>query len=224
MIPFHVCSCKHVCVCNTETKGHWARDDPAFFIIQVLLLLAASTAWSVAFAPSVAAALWAPVRAVALAFLGTGALAATLGWAVAGALSDRASAGTSSSSTSSSSSSSSTEGTAATGRRVEWAYCFDVHCNGFFPLFLALHVGAYLVAPLLLARSIGPVATLMSNALCAGAAVHYCYVTFLGYQTLGTLRDARVFLLPVPLVVVAALVASLLGVNVLALTLRLVYH
>ena len=131
---------------------------------------------------------------------------------------------TTTSSSTSSSSSSSTEGTAATGRRVEWAYCFDVHCNGFFPLFLALHVGAYLVAPLLLARSIGPVATLMSNALCAGAAVHYCYVTFLGYQTLGTLRDARVFLLPVPLVVVAALVASLLGVNVLALTLRLVYH
>lgn len=107
---------------------------------------------------------------------------------------------------------------------MEWAYCFDVHCNGFFPLFLALHVGAYLVAPLLLARTLGRVAALMSNALCAAAAVHYCYVTFLGYQTLGTLRDARVFLLPVPLIVIVATVASLLGVNILALTIHLVYH
>lgn len=204
----------------TETKGHWARDDPAFFIIQVLLLVAASTAWSAAFAPSVAAALWAPVRAVVL-FLGTGALCATLGWAVARALS----VATSPNNSSGAGTTTGTATAAATaGHHVEWAYCFDVHCNGFFPLFLALHVGAYLVAPLLLARSIGPVATLMGNALGAAAAVHYCYVTFLGYQTLGTLRDARVFLLPVPLVVVAAVVASLLGVNVVALTLRLAYH
>ena len=202
---------------HTETKGHWARDDPAFFIIQVLLLLAASTAWSAAFAPSVAAALWAPLRAVVLVFLGLGALAATLGWALAGALADRTGTATGTGS-------GATGAETAAGHRAEWAYCFDVHCNGFFPLFVALHVGAYLVAPLLLARSIGPVATLMSNALCAAAAVHYCYVTFLGYQTLGTLRDARVFLLPVPLVVVAAVVASLLGVNTLALTLRLIYH
>ena len=77
---------------------------------------------------------------------------------------------------------------------------------------------------LLLARTLGRVAALMSNAFCAAAAVHYCYVTFLGYQTLGTLRDARVFLLPVPLIVIVATVASLLGVNILALTIHLVYH
>lgn len=27
-----------------------------------------------------------------------------------------------------------------TGQDVEWAYCFDVHLNAFFPLLMILHV------------------------------------------------------------------------------------
>ena len=35
------------------------------------------------------------------------------------------------------------------GEELEFGYCFDVHCNAFFPVFVWLYVVQYLVMPLL---------------------------------------------------------------------------
>ena len=32
-------------------------------------------------------------------------------------------------------------------QRVEWLYAFDVHCNAYFPMFLALYVLQYFLSP-----------------------------------------------------------------------------
>ena len=36
------------------------------------------------------------------------------------------------------------------GEELEFGYCFDVHCNAFFPVFVFLYVVQYLVMPLLI--------------------------------------------------------------------------
>lgn len=36
------------------------------------------------------------------------------------------------------------------GEELEFGYCFDVHCNAFFPVFVWLYVVQYLVMPLLI--------------------------------------------------------------------------
>lgn len=36
------------------------------------------------------------------------------------------------------------------GDELEFGYCFDVHCNAFFPVFVLLYVVQYLVMPLLM--------------------------------------------------------------------------
>jgi UNC-50 family len=36
------------------------------------------------------------------------------------------------------------------GEELEFGYCFDVHCNAFFPVFVCLYVVQYLAMPLLI--------------------------------------------------------------------------
>jgi hypothetical protein len=36
------------------------------------------------------------------------------------------------------------------GEELEFGYCFDVHCNAFFPVFVWLYVVQYLAMPLLM--------------------------------------------------------------------------
>lgn len=69
---------------------------------------------------------------------------------------------------------------AATQETVEWFYAFDVHCNAFLPVYLALYGLQYVLLPLLLHS--GFVAAALSSALYALAFSAYHYLTFLGYS------------------------------------------
>ena len=63
---------------------------------------------------------------------------------------------------------------------VEWLYAFDIHCNGFFPLFALLFVAQFLLCPLLLRPSF--VAAALADSLYCFAFSYYWYITFLGYN------------------------------------------
>jgi hypothetical protein len=66
------------------------------------------------------------------------------------------------------------------GLSVEWPYCFDVHCDAFFPVFVLLYVAQFFLIPVLAVR--GVLATLLSSALYGAALVFYHYITFLGFS------------------------------------------
>ena len=77
------------------------------------------------------------------------------------------------------------------GEELEFGYCFDVHCNAFFPVFVLLYVVQYLVMPLLikdlwyvthLLVLIGRISLFLGNTLYAVAFTYYTYITFLGYN------------------------------------------
>ena len=217
-------------VCRSETKGQWARDDPAFLIIQVLFMMTSSITWSIGFSPSILMAIWAMIKLVVVHFFLVGAILATVGWVIATYLSENNGNDADSATRTSilppwlvSGLSGTRIGRLIRRSRVEWAYCFDVHCNSFFPFFMLVHVCAYIVAPFLLSRNFGHFATIMANTFITLAAAHYCYITFLGYQTIGVLRDARVFLIAIPIIVIFMLSACLFNINMLAVGVEFVY-
>ena len=198
-------------------------------LIQAALCAAASVAWSVAFATSAGQVLTALLKSVFVDLFLVGAAVATLCRIVCSRLADGSAAVATAAQTTPTPTATATAtggavgGVAATAQRVEWAYCFDVHCNAYFPFFLATRVCGFFAAPFLLSSSLGALAAVMANTLYAAAAAYYCYVLFLGFQTLGNLRDARVFLLPVLAVLVAWLVVTVLGANAFSLAVRMHY-
>jgi hypothetical protein len=68
----------------------------------------------------------------------------------------------------------------AVEQKTEWAYCFDVHCNGFVPIFLLTYLVQFFFLPIL--HGTGLIATILSNTLYLTAVTSYWYITFLGYS------------------------------------------
>ena len=65
-------------------------------------------------------------------------------------------------------------------QKVEWAYAFDVHCNGFVPILLLLYLLQFFFLPILTKPTF--LATLLGNTLYFVALSYYQYITFLGYS------------------------------------------
>jgi len=185
---------------HSRTKHCWARDDPAFVVMLIYLLLIATVAWSLAFAErSPLAMLQLFAYVVTVDFLAIGAALASVGWWVANTYLHE--------------SPTSADEWSASARHesVEWRYAFDVHCNAFLPLLLLLHVLQYLLLPLLLRP--GMLAALLSNSLYAMAFSVYHYLTFLGYSELPFLRRCECFVYPIGVVILAYAFSLLLGFN-----------
>lgn len=105
-----------------QTKNHWARDDPAFAFLQVLMIVASSIAYALAFrVGSLSSIIGFVLKSVLINWLGVGVIVASLGRLVANQhlmMAERSSS--------------------HVKQNVEWLYAFDVHCNSFIPLFVIL--------------------------------------------------------------------------------------
>jgi hypothetical protein len=77
----------------------------------------------------------------------------------------------------------------AAEQTVEWAYAFDVHCNGFVPVLLLLYLLQFFFLPILTRPTV--LATLLGNTLYFVALAYYQYLMFLGYS--GTPCAVRCF-------------------------------
>ncbi|EGZ07056.1 hypothetical protein PHYSODRAFT_565867 [Phytophthora sojae] len=177
-----------------QTKNRWARDDPAFAVIQFAFLLVATVAWAIAFRVD-SAAKYASLlfHAVVVEWIGFGLVISTLCWWIANHhLRQRNSHGM---------------GDALyVEQRVEWQFAFDIHCNSFFIMFLFLYVLQFLLAPMLASHSF--VSLLFGNLLYSLGWGFYMYITFLGYMALPFLHRTEQLLLP--LILILALFVSTL--------------
>ena len=100
----------------------------------------------------------------------------------------------------------------AVEQRAEWAYCFDVHCNSFIPVYLGLYVVQFLFLPLINASGILPL--VLSNILYLGSLCGYWYLTFLGYSALPFVSSSSLFLVPIGMLTGGIGLVSLMGINV----------
>lgn len=162
-----------------QTKNHWARDDPAFCFVQVVMIVAFSIAYGFAFrVSSLSAMLGFVAKSVLIHWLLFGVFVASVGRLVANQhlmMSERS--------------------PSHVKQDVEWLYAFDVHCNAFVPLFVLLYVVQFFLLPLVLGTSLLSMG--FSNTLYAAAFGWYFYITHLGYRALPFLSNTEVFLFPV---------------------------
>jgi len=168
-----------------KTKNQWARDDPAFALVQVGFLIVSTAAWGVAVLSS----------NFTLSKFVVFFLSDVLGYWLAGGV---VLSGLGASFANQQLVEHSVHSVA---QSVEWLYAFDVHCNGFFVSFLLTHVLQFLLLPLLLTDSL--LATAASALLWASALSAYFFVTHLGYRALPFLKNTELYLYPVVLVGIA---------------------
>eukprot|EP01025_Chloroclados_australasicus_P038426 TRINITY_DN3956_c0_g1_i1.p2 TRINITY_DN3956_c0_g1~~TRINITY_DN3956_c0_g1_i1.p2 ORF type:complete len:248 (-),score=0.07 TRINITY_DN3956_c0_g1_i1:620-1363(-) len=179
---------------HKQTKNQWARDDPAFVLIQCLLLLGVGVAYCVAFGQGFFESILKILMAVVIDYFLIGFAVATLSWFLANRFLRK-----------------SNYQTYHVEQQVEWFYAFDVHCNSFFPLFLVLYVLQFLMIPLLLWKSF--FSGVVSSALYVVGLGYYHYMNFLGYSTLPFVQHAEVFLWPIAVIFLSLPFSILFGFN-----------
>jgi hypothetical protein len=179
-------------ILRKQIKNQWARDDPAFAVILLGMMLVSSIAFAAAFAVSVVHFFRLILFSIVCDFVVAGLGMSTLYWFVANTFLRMNRAMTSI-------------------QFVEWLYAFDVHCYSFVPFYLILYVLQYFLLPLLLSQSL--FSTVMSNILYLSAFSAYQYVTFLGFECLPFLQRTQAFLSPILLYVVIFFFACLLNIN-----------
>jgi len=103
-----------------QTKNHWARDDPAFCVLQLAFMTIACIAYTVSFKAPISQGIAFLLYSIIFNWLGCGVLLASVGREIANRhLTD-------------------TKSSSHVRQTVEWLYAFDIHCNAFFPVFVLL--------------------------------------------------------------------------------------
>lgn len=157
-----------------QTKNQWARDDPAFMVIQGIFVGISALAYAIAFRhPSFWGYLWTVLYSILVDWL-------FIGMAIASTCSHLANKYLRQ------------HHTHSVEQEVEWLYALDVHANAYFCSFLVTHVLQYFLLPILIKKSI--LSCLLSNTLYALASIWYSYITHLGYRALPFLGNTQVFL------------------------------
>mmetsp|Transcript_40623 Transcript_40623/g.41468 ORF Transcript_40623/g.41468 Transcript_40623/m.41468 type:complete len:256 (+) Transcript_40623:134-901(+) len=157
-----------------QTKNQWARDDPAFLVIEAAFVAVSALAYAIAFrSPSLWGYIWTVLYCLLIDWLLLGLIVASCCCQIANKYLRQ-------------------YHSHSVEQEVEWQFAFDVHCNGFFCSFLLTYALQYFLLPLLMGNSV--LSCLLSNLLYAGATVWYAYITHLGYRALPFLANTQVFL------------------------------
>lgn len=121
---------------HRQTKGQWARDDPAFVAILIYFMTVTAIAHALAFHLTGTSFLLLSLTFPLLHLLAAGAAVATATTHYLRATLPPPPAHS--------------HTPVPTAADIEWLYAFDVHCNAFFPAFLTIYVVQYFLLPLFL--------------------------------------------------------------------------
>ena len=191
-----------------QTKNQWARDDPAFLVVQAGLVAIGSLAYAIAFRNvNLWGYLWSIFYGLLVDWLLVGFLVASLLSSVANRYLRQSHSHT-------------------VTQSVEWMYAFDVHANAFFASYLVTYVLQYVLLPVVLGK--GVLSCILADSLYAVAAIWYSYITYLGYTTLPFLGNTQMFLwypsCVVLLVWTVCVVCTVCGMHVNASRIIMAFH
>ncbi|EPY31646.1 UNC-50 family protein [Strigomonas culicis] len=177
------------------TKNHYYRDDPAFVVLQLFFIVVTVVAYHLSLGNGFLALLYYIVYDITVyvitAFIGASVTLVVLTkYMMRDTFVNEA------------------------RRDIEWQYCFDVHCNGYFVYFMWTRVVQYLLLHALLSTSM--YACVISVLLFLGGCVSYFYTVFLGYLELPVLTSQQKLMYPVPVLAFVALVILFCNYNLTA--------
>ncbi|EME29743.1 UNC-50 family protein isoform 2 [Galdieria sulphuraria] len=161
---------------HKQTKNQWARDDPAFLLILIYLIVLIDLAYLVCFQIRGISLLGYIVKDVTL-FICIGCLVTLVFWFFCNRFLRMSGMSVL---------------FQAVESRVEWLYAFDVHCNSFLLFALINYVARYFLLPVIYDK--GSVSLFFSNFIYFASVCYYIYITFLGYDILPFLRRTHYLL------------------------------
>lgn len=190
-----------------ETRNKWSRDDPSFVILLCGLLSLSAFGWSLVYARSVGKFIKLIFHMVVVDFLLVGFIVSAFGWIISSKLllDSNMKEG------SSFSTDDLLHRIIPFNSPVEWAYCFDVHCNSYLLIWAFLYLIELVLLPIL--RLDNYIATLSGNTLYFVALAYYFVISFYGYNTLPFLHNTECILLFIPVLAVLWLILTLSNVN-----------
>lgn len=164
---------RHNYTYKSNGRNSYLRDDPSFLILLTGLLSVSAVAWGATYKNS----LWEVIKViftmVFFDFFLSGIVFATILWLVANKLFNPQFA-----------LSNVVSNTAKFSvNYIDWAFCFDVHCNSFFIIMCLLYVVQFFMLPLLMHEK-SYLAIILGNTLYFGAIGHYFVITFYGFNSL----------------------------------------
>lgn len=164
---------RHNYTYKSNGRNSYLRDDPSFLILLTGLLSISAIAWGATYKNS----LWEIIKViftmVFFDFFLSGIVFATILWFVANKLFNPQFA-----------LSNVVSNTAKFSvNYIDWAFCFDVHCNSFFIIMCLLYIVQFFMLPLLMHEK-SYLATILGNTLYFGAIGHYFVITFYGFNSL----------------------------------------
>ncbi|KAJ2006867.1 hypothetical protein GGI02_000981 [Coemansia sp. RSA 2322] len=177
---------------HKQTKNQWARDDPAFIILQILGIVVMTIAYSVVYGVGMNGFARAILQLLVVNYFLAGMVLATLTWVVANRFLRH-------------------QNVHAADQQVEWMYAFDVHCNSFFSFFAFAYVLQFFFLPALMKTSW--ISLFLGNTLFALAGAAYAFITYLGFHAMPFLHHQEIFLYTIPFVALTYLI-SLFGFNI----------
>ncbi len=192
-----------------QHKKHWARDDPAFVVVELVFLAIASLAYAIAFRrASFWSYIWTVLYSIIVDYFFVGIAVASTGSYIANKYLRQQ------------------NHSHSVAQEVEWLYAFDVHTNSFFCSFLVTYVLQYFLLPILLGRNF--VSCILSNTLYSIAMIWYAYNTHLGYRQLPFLGNTQVFLwypiVTVVLLLALSILLLLLGFRINCTRICMAFH
>jgi len=168
-----------------------ARDDPAFLVLLSSWLIVSSIVFGVVmqlhFVGLVKFVLW----VVFVDCIAVGLLIATIYWYIANRflIKNRKSM-----------------------LDIEWAYCFDIHLNAFFPLLIILHV-LQLPLCMTIVDKDWYISSIIGNTFWLFAVGYYLYILFLGFHNLPHLSNTHVLLYPFTVIFIFYIISIAINLN-----------
>ncbi|QPG73414.1 hypothetical protein FOA43_000724 [Brettanomyces nanus] len=194
-----------------ETRDKWSRDDPSFVVLLCGLLTISAVCWGIVFSTGFLGVLKLVLYMVVVDFLLFGAIISSIGWFVANKF--LLQSGTTSGFRHNNSYSKwLAKFSIPKHSPIEWAYCFDVHCNSYLMVWVLLYLVQFILLPLLRLENF--LSSLIGNTLYLVAMVYYLLITFYGYNTLPFLHKTEYLLSPIPVLALFWLIFSLSGFNI----------
>lgn len=169
-----------------HTKSQFARDDPAFLVLLSVWLFLSSVCFALAMGLNWIKLTLFVLFVVFVDFIGAGIVVSTIFWYVSNKY----------------------LAVDGAGGDVEWGYAFDVHINAFFPPLSLLHFFQIIIF-----NNLNFLSCFVANTFWLASIIYYMYITFLGYTNLPMIKNARVFLLPLPALILLYFGTLIVGWN-----------